>query len=208
MTSSSSASTKRAIRPPSDANPSASAPGRPCKGDPAPNDEAPQAGSKAGGPEVDWGVFPSRTVTVVRPYREGLRGRVFSVLSDAGLDMVGAEIIESETSDSEVLARLRGCPADVLLIPFHAHRSAKGHELNGLDLCERIEKELPELRKTPILMPASGAALPGIWLRFSAMTRQPVSDPLKKRILLIEEEQLAQPEIVSQIVQHLDSMEK
>src|SRR5260370_20318087 len=107
-----------------------------------------------------------KCVVAVRPYGERMRGRVFAQLRAAGLHVGSDDVIADGTSDGDVIARLRERAGCVLLIPYHAHHDVNGgSELTGLDLAQRITRELPALRDVPILMPVSVYAAPAVWLR-------------------------------------------
>lgn len=142
-------------------------------------------------------------VSVVRPYGRQIRERVFAVLERAGLSPHEEDVIPKGTEDQEVVERLRRQKPEVLLIPFHAHRAGNGETLNGLDLVERLNKDLPDLANVPILMPASVAALPAAHLRLSPLAPRPLSDHVRHRILVIDESKLDAPELVDVIRQHV-----
>jgi hypothetical protein len=146
-----------------------------------------------------------RSLIVVRPYREGIRKRVFALLAAAGVDVDNAVIIQKDSSDSTVIQTLRGTRPGVLLIPFHARLDESGNEVNGLDLCERLEQSLPELSQVPIVMPASAAAVPALRLRMSWMSQRPVSDAVKKRLIVLEEELLDDEATKAALVSHLSA---
>jgi len=144
-------------------------------------------------------------VTVVRPYHSRIRDKVFRRLEQAGLDMDQATIIASESSDDEVLRALgdeRPQP-DVLLIPFNAVRARDGDTSHGLELALRIDHELPQLT-APILMPLSTTASAAAELIFAAgIDGTPLPEELKRRILLLREDELHGLALVTSIRQHV-----
>ena len=142
---------------------------------------------------------PRRHVTVVRPYGPRIRQRVLALLERCGLVVLEADVISKGTSDERVIERLRERPPEILLIPFHAHRDARGAGLNGIALAAA----LPGPASVPILMPASAVALPGARLRLSPLAPHPLSDALRARILLLDEGTLELPATVAAILRHI-----
>ncbi|MAQ13884.1 MAG: hypothetical protein CMN30_03705 [Sandaracinus sp.] len=96
-------------------------------------------------------------VVALRPYSARIRSRVFGTLERLGARVTAH--VEEGVPDDHTLAAMRATPADVLLIPFHAHRDRNGELVHGLTLIERIRTELPAHAATPILCPISTVGL-------------------------------------------------
>ena len=102
-------------------------------------------------------------VVALRPYSARIRSRVFGTLERLGARVTAH--VEEGVPDDHTLAAMRATPADVLLIPFHAHRDRNGELVHGLTLIERIRTELPAHAATPILCPISTVGLAAAELR-------------------------------------------
>lgn len=120
---------------------------------------------------------------------------MFGHLAGAGLTIDPADVIPPGTSDDDALALLANRSTHVLLVPFHAHRDPDGEQINGLKLIQRLDKELPLLRKNPILMPCTRTA----YLTVSAI----LSGPIAERVLLISEDNLDDEALTDQIRDHV-----
>jgi len=123
---------------------------------------------------------------VVRPHGERVRERVLSLLGRAGIRTLGAEVLPAGTPDGRALAAIRARAPLALLIPLHAHRTAEGELVNGIQLAERIDSELPAVASVPIFMPASAFGMSTLEL---AMARDQdaggPSDALRRRLIPI-----------------------
>lgn len=127
-------------------------------------------------------------IVAIRPYSARIRSQVFATLE--ALDARVQTAIKEGATDDEALEAARSAEADVLLIPFHAHRDRKGALVHGLGLIERIRAEIPAHASTPILCPISTVGLAAAGL-LSARIDEPVFD----RVLLIHEDELDEAEL-------------
>jgi hypothetical protein len=82
--------------------------------------------------------YQNLRIVVIRPYRVSLRVRVFERLAEAGSNLELATTIPAETPDDEVVDLLQTTPADMLVVPFHAHRDRLGRRVNGVELLPRL----------------------------------------------------------------------
>lgn len=147
-----------------------------------------------------------RDVTVVRPYGDAVRVRVFALLERAGLRIRDENVIPPRTSDEEVIERLRGRRPEVMLIPFHAHRDADGAVVNGIDLVDKLMRELPELVGTPVLMPVSLVGLAGARLRLSATATTPLPEEVRASVLLLDESRLGEEGLAEVVTEHVENV--
>jgi hypothetical protein len=132
-------------------------------------------------------------VTVVRPYGEAIRKKVFAILESCGLNVAQKHVIPPSTSDPEVLSILRSRPGHVLLLPFHGHLDATKKIVNGISLFRKIRDELPELAaRAPVLMPVENHS--------ASVVESLVSLLGASTILLMPESSLAQGEAMAEKV--------
>ncbi|HJL20426.1 MAG TPA: hypothetical protein RMH99_32465 [Sandaracinaceae bacterium LLY-WYZ-13_1] len=124
-------------------------------------------------------------LVVARPYTARIRSRVFGILERCGLRPADDDVLPAGLSDDEVLARLEPSTGLVLLIPFHAHRDARGQTLNGLDLIRRLREERPGFERTPVLCPISNVGLAAASLMLSRY-----DEALFERVLFLHEDEL------------------
>ncbi len=144
-------------------------------------------------------------VTVVRPYAHKIRNQVFPLLHKAGLHIAEHDIIAPKVSDDEVIDILRQRHPTVLLVPFHAHVDERGQYVNGIDLLERLQTELPKLIGVPVIMPTSSMGLSTVNLRLSAHAPHPLSNELRDSIFVLDEKRLADPELIHAVREHVDA---
>ena len=64
-------------------------------------------------------------------------------------------IFPATTPDRLVLQQLGRTDAELLVLPFHAHRDSEGQLVNGVELLPRIRLELARHRATPAICPVS-----------------------------------------------------
>ena len=122
-------------------------------------------------------------IAAVRPYPARIRSRVFETLERIGATVESA--VEPGVSDDSAMRTLAGVRADVLLIPFHAHRDANGDVVHGLTLIERLRTGDDLHSRTPILCPISNVGLAAAGLMTSR-----VEEDLLDRVLFIYEDEL------------------
>lgn len=142
-------------------------------------------------------------VTVVRPYAERIRKKMFAQIEKAGLEIRLDNVIAGSTPDDEALRILEGRGDHVFLIPFHAHLDADGKEVNGLDFANRLHKEYAGLRQCKILMPASTFAAASAQLRFANLARFGLDEGLGERVMVITEDELEDTTLPERIRQHV-----
>jgi hypothetical protein len=90
----------------------------------------------------------------IRPYAVHIRERVFSLLESLGFSVERERFIPSKLSNREVRRRLEQIEAELLLIPFNAHRDSDGQPVNGLEVLALVA-QVPALAEVPIVMPLS-----------------------------------------------------
>ena len=135
---------------------------------------------------------PYQKVTVVRPYDEAIRRRVFGILEQAGLSIGERDIIAPGVSNEEVLEQLEWCRDHTLLIPFHAHRDESGKSLNGVSLYREVRDRWPHLRDNPVLMPVEDAS--------ANVVRKLLEIQGSGRVLVISANELDDPDAVAERV--------
>jgi hypothetical protein len=91
----------------------------------------------------------------IRPYGDRIRNLVFGLLKSADLEVSTAPELSEQVPDAKIVDYLRKARTDVLLLPFHAVRTAEGERSDGMQLLERIRNEIPHLAKIPVIMPVS-----------------------------------------------------
>ncbi|MDX1630972.1 MAG: hypothetical protein R3234_03875 [Thermoanaerobaculia bacterium] len=144
-------------------------------------------------------------LTVVRPYREEIRERVFSTLEKAGLEIDSDRIIPPGTPDEEAIEVLESRPGDALLVPFHAQRDEEGHRTNGIELLNGLSERVGVDALGPVIMPVSrfGAGAARLLLSPTAFSDDAPQEELRNKILLITEEEIDEPDLPARIRNHL-----
>lgn len=140
-------------------------------------------------------------VLPLRPYTPRLRERVFHCIRISGLDILDKDLVPSGTSDEEIVSLLRQHSLAPLLVPFNAHRTDEGGVLTGVDLIERIDRELPAWRQVPILMPVSMFGASAAILRLAQMPDEP-----RRRVLAFFEDDLDDPDLPMRIWFHVQGV--
>ena len=107
-------------------------------------------------------------------------------------------LVEAGEGNDAAIALVEATRADVLLIPFHAHRSHTGELLDGLTLIQRIRAEVPIHATTPILCPISNVGVAAAGLMKSRL-----GGPFLQRVLLIYEDDLGRPSLPGEITKFL-----
>ena len=145
-----------------------------------------------------------REVTVLRPYGDRIREKVFTLLEKAKLHIDPSKVLSPKLSDDEIVEQMRGRRVEVLLIPFHALRDAGGKRTNGVELLQRLEAEVPESHEAPVLMPVSMFGSAAVSLMLNQDRPNPrVSAETSKRVLVLEEDHLDDPDMVEKIRRHV-----
>ena len=134
-------------------------------------------------------------VTVVRPYGERVRARVFALLSRASLEVVPDDIVPSGTSDADAIARVLASPNRILLVPFHAHRDASEDTLDGISFVRLLVATAPN-RGFRVIMPVSRFAAAAVSLARTA-------GDMPSAVLLVDEDELADPGLVTKVLAHV-----
>jgi len=135
-------------------------------------------------------------IVALRPYSARIRSKVFTTLATLGARVKTA--VEEGATDDEALKSARRAEADVLLIPFHAHRDWTGALVHGLGLIERLRAEIPAHASTPILCPISMVGLAAAGLLSARL-----DGPMLDRVLLIREDELDEadlPELIERFL--------
>lgn len=142
-------------------------------------------------------------VLVVRPYAARIRGRVFAVLRQAGLDVDHATTIPRGTPDADAIARIVQAQPDVLVVPFNAHRDPQGEALDGLTLCRRLF-ETPGAPEAPVLMAVTRMAAANLRLMASSGEHAAAHrELLEHRILVLSADEVDDAEAPARVVAHL-----
>lgn len=142
-------------------------------------------------------------VMVVRPYLARVRTRVFALLEAVGLDPSVALQIDIGTPDDEAIAAIIEAKPDVLLVPFHAHRSPNGDRLDGLTLCGRLH-QAEQTPGAPILMPITPMSAANLRLMTGSGDRaQLYRELLERRILVLPEDEVDDEETIPRVMAFL-----
>lgn len=96
-----------------------------------------------------------RRALAVRPYPDPLRGRVFALLSELGLEVLAPAELGESTTNEEAVNYVGSHRPDLLLVPFHVVRDGDGQRTSGLELVRELRRAKPEFRDVPVLMPVS-----------------------------------------------------
>lgn len=127
-------------------------------------------------------------IAALRPYSARIRSHVFSTLEAMGAEVT--TLVEAHATDDEAVDAVRRTAADVLLIPFHAHRDRLGELVHGLGLIERIRAEVPAHASTPVLCPISNVGLAAAGLMAAR-----VDSPVLEGVLLVHEDELGEHDL-------------
>jgi CheY-like chemotaxis protein len=141
-------------------------------------------------------------VTVVRPSAE-VRERVLRLLREAGLEAGDADVLPAGFSDDETVAALRQRRSRLLVIPFR-QPTTNGGRANGIDLVQRLEREAPELARTPIVLPVTvfGAGAVRLLLGESNLD-ETLTRATRHRILVVQEEELDEARVAQMVRLHV-----
>lgn len=96
-----------------------------------------------------------RLALAVRPYPDPLRSRVFSLLSDLGIEVRAPAELGTSVSNVEAVRHVAAQRPDLLLIPFHVVRAAGGDRTSGLELLLALRRAHPRFDTVPVVMPVS-----------------------------------------------------
>lgn len=137
-------------------------------------------------------MHPKLRVSALRPYSARIRSRVFAALAKLGAEVTTAA--EAGATNDEAVAAARRAIADVLLIPFHAHRDHRGELVDGLSLISRIRAEVPEHAHTPIVCPISDVGLAAAGLMAAR-----VDESAFAGVLLLHEDDIAKGDLAQRL---------
>ncbi len=137
-------------------------------------------------------------VTVVRPYGQRIRARVFALLEAVGYRVRAEDVIEEGAGDQDAVQRIIALGARRLVVPYHGHRDRAGAVLDGLGLLRRLHEAVPTFPYR-VLMPVS---------RFGAaaveVARQRLPLELAPAIVFVNEDELGEPGLVSRVAEHFE----
>ena len=139
--------------------------------------------------DVNW------QVAAVRPYSRRIRSRVFRILDDLGAEV--QTVAPAGEPDLATIEAVRRSAANVLLVPFHAHKDRHGQLVHGLDVIRAVRQRVPRHAATPVICPISRVGMAAAGL-LSSRIDEPL-DPL----LLLEEEHLSAADLPARIERFL-----
>lgn len=143
-------------------------------------------------------------VTVVRPYGDRIRARVFACLGEAGLQIRPDDIIPTGTSDQECIERVRGTANRILLVPFHGHRDSEGQRVTGVEFIAKLDRACDGHFGWRVLMPVSKFAKPAVELMFNQTASDgPLRPELRSAILWMFENELDDPGLAQRVQDHV-----
>lgn len=142
-------------------------------------------------------------VTLVRPHDELLRQRLLALLKEIGIEATGEDVLPCELGDDEVVAALRRRGSELLVIPFR-QPGENGRRTHGVDLLQRLERELPETAGLPVLLPVSVFSAGHARLMLGESNPDDtLSRRTRHRILMLLEDELAEPQSAELLRMHL-----
>jgi hypothetical protein len=119
------------------------------------------------------------------------------------VDRSAVYVVRREASDDEVVAALRGRSSELLVIPFR-QPGVVGRRENGVDLLQRLERELPDTMRLPVLMPSTVFAAGQVRLMLGdSNPDESLSTRTRHRILSLLEDELADPKSADLLRMHL-----
>ena len=135
---------------------------------------------------------------VCRPYGERIRKRVFSFLDSMGYELGAGLVLAPGRSNAVAAQWIRGLPnVDLLLIPFHVHRTESGDLVDGIGVLSLIN-DLYVNAPRPTLMPVSHYSLKASFPRRLDELRD--AAPAAERFLLpMREDQIGSPTIRAEL---------
>jgi hypothetical protein len=128
---------------------------------------------------------------------------MFSALAAAGLEVRPEDVLPSHSPDRVVLQTIQERVDHALLVPYNAQRDTEGNWTNGLQLLGLLEQINPAF-PWPVLMPVSQFGAGGAFAMLSRTNGQGPSSRVRERVLLIEEDGLADPDLPERIRRHLE----
>lgn len=138
----------------------------------------------------------------VRPYRRGIRDKVFELLERVGCFIREEDVIVAGTSDEDAVRRVVSAMPRILLVPFHAHRDAEGRMLDGMSFLRALADASGADFRWRVVMPVSGQGAASLALTRSGSTML-LEPEVESAILTLEESQLADPATESRLERFL-----
>ena len=139
---------------------------------------------------------------LVRPGAE-LGARLTHALPDAGVSVGENAVLPAEWPEPRVAEALRERACRLLVIPFR-QPTTNGARTNGVELLQRLESEVPAVRRIPVLLVVSiysaGAAR---LILGEANPDETLTRETRHRILVVQEDELEEPRSHSMIRMHL-----
>ena len=89
---------------------------------------------------------------VVRPYEDWMREKVFEFLDSIGYTPGEGLVVAPGTADDQAAAWIDRTPIDLLLLPYHKHRSEAGPFVDGVGVAMLLSEAFAE-RAIPVVMP-------------------------------------------------------
>lgn len=109
------------------------------------------------------------SVFVVRPYHPKIRKLVLQLLEGVNGLIPEGWMSSERATDKEVILNLSHIRPDMLLIPFHAHRDAKGYAVNGISTLITLQNAYSWCHAIPVVMPVSKYAGQGYQLTLNEL---------------------------------------
>ena len=138
----------------------------------------------------------NRGVTVVRPYGDRIRRRVFGHIKRAGLRIDSSHVVPTDATDDEAVQLVQRFNDPVLLVPYHARRNRSGSMTDGLEFLRILVARVGALTQR-VLMPVSRFGAAGLEL---ALMREELP---REAVLIITEDELGDLALALRIRDHV-----
>jgi hypothetical protein len=134
---------------------------------------------------------------VVRPYEDWMREKVFEFLDSIGYTPGEGLVVAPGTADDQAAAWIDRTPIDLLLLPYHKHRSEAGPFVDGVGVAMLLSNAFVE-RAIPVVMPITDFSMNVSFdRRFSELREK--KPQIADLIVVMPESELGSVEIAAHI---------
>lgn len=134
---------------------------------------------------------------VVRPYEDWMREKVFAFLESIGYAPGSGWVVLVAIEDAEAALWVDRTPLDLLLLPYHKHRTEAGSFVDGVGVAMLLSEAFIA-RGVPVVMPITDFSMNASFdRRFAGL--QEKRPEIADRIVVMPEAKLGAPEIVERI---------